>query len=58
MIIKPRTLLALSILTAFNVHSAGFQVAEHSASGLGRCFLWLMFLLFIVRYPMLTTPQP
>lgn len=38
MIIKPRTLLALSILTAFNVHSAGFQVAEHSASGLGRAF--------------------
>ncbi|MDE1222268.1 outer membrane protein transport protein [Vibrio aestuarianus] len=38
MIIKPRSLLALSILTAFNVHSAGFQVAEHSASGLGRAF--------------------
>jgi long-chain fatty acid transport protein len=35
---KQRSLLAASILVAFGAHSAGFQVAEHSASGLGRAF--------------------
>lgn len=32
------SLLSMSILMAFNAHSAGFQVNEHSASGLGRAF--------------------
>ncbi|AUI88181.1 long-chain fatty acid transporter [Vibrio azureus] len=32
------SLLSISVLMAFNAHSAGFQVNEHSASGLGRAF--------------------
>ncbi|WP_086984441.1 outer membrane protein transport protein [Vibrio aphrogenes] len=32
------SLLALSIALASQVHAAGFQVVEHSASGLGRAF--------------------
>ncbi|MBD1577321.1 outer membrane protein transport protein [Vibrio sp. S11_S32] len=32
------TLLAVSVLLATQVHAAGFQVVEHSASGLGRAF--------------------
>ena len=32
------SLLAVSILLASQVHAAGFQVVEHSASGLGRAF--------------------
>ncbi|MCG7495893.1 outer membrane protein transport protein [Vibrio sp. Of7-15] len=35
---KAIPLTALAALISFNVHSAGFQVAEHSASGLGRAF--------------------
>ncbi|WP_341661324.1 porin [Vibrio sp.] len=35
---KQCSLLAVSILLASQAHSAGFQVAEHSASGLGRAF--------------------
>ncbi|KHA62245.1 long-chain fatty acid outer membrane transporter [Vibrio variabilis] len=35
---KHCSLLTISILFACNAHSAGFQVAEHSASGLGRAF--------------------
>ncbi len=35
---KHCSLLTMSILFACNAHSAGFQVAEHSASGLGRAF--------------------
>lgn len=35
---KQRSLLAASILVAFGAQGAGFQVAEHSASGLGRAF--------------------
>ncbi len=35
---KRCSLLTISILFACNAHSAGFQVAEHSASGLGRAF--------------------
>ncbi|GEM76434.1 outer membrane protein transport protein [Vibrio sagamiensis] len=35
---KRCSLLSVSILMAFNAHSAGFQVNEHSASGLGRAF--------------------
>ncbi|MBC5852340.1 outer membrane protein transport protein [Vibrio metschnikovii] len=34
----PRTLVALAVTASCSVHSAGFQVAEHSASGLGRAF--------------------
>jgi len=33
-----RSLLSVSILFACNIQAAGFQVAEHSASGLGRAF--------------------
>lgn len=33
-----RSLLTVSILFACNIQAAGFQVAEHSASGLGRSF--------------------
>ncbi|CCN50073.1 putative Toluene_X, Outer membrane protein transport protein or FadL, Long-chain fatty acid transport protein [Vibrio nigripulchritudo MADA3029] len=36
--IKHCSLLTISILFACNVNAAGFQVAEHSASGLGRAF--------------------
>ncbi|SON53256.1 outer membrane protein transport protein [Vibrio tapetis] len=36
--IKHCSLLTVSILLACNVNAAGFQVAEHSASGLGRAF--------------------
>ncbi|PMH41412.1 long-chain fatty acid transporter [Vibrio sp. 10N.286.49.B3] len=36
--VKHRSLLTMSILFACNVNAAGFQVAEHSASGLGRAF--------------------
>lgn len=36
--IKHCSLLTASILLACNVNAAGFQVAEHSASGLGRAF--------------------
>ena len=32
------SLLAISIALASQVHAAGFQVVEHSASGLGRAF--------------------
>ncbi|MFV0574523.1 MAG: outer membrane protein transport protein [Vibrio sp.] len=32
------SLLAVSVLLASQVHAAGFQVVEHSASGLGRAF--------------------
>ncbi|WP_199449443.1 outer membrane protein transport protein [Vibrio harveyi] len=35
---KHCSLLTISILFAYNAQSAGFQVAEHSASGLGRAF--------------------
>ncbi len=35
---KQYSLLTISILFACNAHSAGFQVVEHSASGLGRAF--------------------
>ncbi len=35
---KHCSLLTISILFACNAQSAGFQVAEHSASGLGRAF--------------------
>jgi len=35
---KHCSLLTVSILLACNVNAAGFQVAEHSASGLGRAF--------------------
>lgn len=34
----PRSLIALAVTASCSVHSAGFQVAEHSASGLGRAF--------------------
>lgn len=34
----PRTLVALAVIASSSVYSAGFQVAEHSASGLGRAF--------------------
>ncbi|PTP15681.1 outer membrane protein transport protein, partial [Vibrio splendidus] len=33
-----RSLVSLSVLFACNSLAAGFQVAEHSASGLGRAF--------------------
>ncbi|MEF1230517.1 outer membrane protein transport protein, partial [Vibrio fortis] len=33
-----RSLVSLSVLVACNSLAAGFQVAEHSASGLGRSF--------------------
>ncbi|MBD1558997.1 outer membrane protein transport protein [Vibrio sp. S9_S30] len=36
--IKHCSLLTISVLFACNVNAAGFQVAEHSASGLGRAF--------------------
>ena len=35
---KQRSLLAMSVFFACGAQSAGFQVAEHSASGLGRAF--------------------
>lgn len=35
---KHYSLLSLSVVMAFHAHGAGFQVAEHSASGLGRAF--------------------
>jgi long-chain fatty acid transport protein len=35
---KHCSLLTISILLACKAHAAGFQVAEHSASGLGRAF--------------------
>ncbi|MGF1753486.1 outer membrane protein transport protein, partial [Vibrio makurazakiensis] len=36
--IAKSTLLVGSALLAANVHAAGFQIVEHSASGLGRAF--------------------
>ncbi|MDR9827411.1 outer membrane protein transport protein [Vibrio sp. FNV 38] len=36
--IRHYSTLSLVVIASFQVHAAGFQVAEHSASGLGRAF--------------------
>ncbi|CAM4175514.1 outer membrane protein transport protein [Vibrio agarivorans] len=36
--IRHYSTLSLAIIASFQAHAAGFQVAEHSASGLGRAF--------------------